>query len=187
MASGTGSNFEALVQASLHTLEAEISCLVVNNPGCGAQQKAEHLGIPVVVHDHRQYDSREDLDRALIETLVAERVEVVVMAGWMRIVTPVLINAFHNRLINIHPSLLPSFRGMDAVGQALKAGVSITGCTAHLVTKDVDAGAVVCQAAVPVLSGDDTASLSARIHAQEHKILPWAVALLGHQIRSTHG
>ncbi len=187
MASGQGSNFEALVQASRGDLEAEICCLVVNNPGCGAQQKAERHGIASVVLNHRDYASREDLDRALIETFRSQGVEVVVMAGWMRIVTPLLIDAFQNRLINIHPSILPSFRGMDAVGQALRAGVSLTGCTAHLVTEEVDAGAVICQAAVPVLAGDDTASLSARIHVQEHTMYPWAVALLGQQLRNAQG
>ena len=117
MASGTGSNFEALVQATQHELDAEICCLVVNNPGCGAQLKAERHGIPSVVLDHRLYNRREDLDRALIRVFLAERVEVVVMAGWMRIVTPLLIHAFQGRLINLHPSLLPSFRGMNAVGR----------------------------------------------------------------------
>ncbi len=187
MASGTGSNFEALVKACRHNLDAEIQCLVVNNPGCGAQRKASRLGIPAVVHDHRSYTSREDLDRALIDTFLADGVEVVVMAGWMRIVTPLLINAFPQRLINIHPSLLPSFRGMDAVGQALEAGVAITGCTAHLVTEEVDAGTVISQAAVPVLAGDDKGALAARIHAQEHIVYPWAVALLGQRIRNAQG
>ena len=101
------------------------------------------------------------------------------MAGWMRIVTPVLIGAYQGRLINIHPSLLPSFRGLDAVGQALKAGVRLTGCTAHIVTAEVDTGPVIAQAAVPVFDNDDHQSLSERIHRQEHRILPWAVALKG--------
>ena len=187
MASGTGSNFEALVQATQHELDAEICCLVVNKPGCGAQLKAERHGIPSVVLDHRLYNRREDLDRALIRVFLAERVEVVVMAGWMRIVTPLLIHAFQGRLINLHPSLLPSFRGMNAVGQALEAGVSISGCTAHLVSEEVDAGAVICQAAIPVLASDTEATLSERLHTQEHRMYPWAVALLGQRIRNAQG
>ena len=99
------------------------------------------------------------------------------MAGWMRIVTPLLVEAYPDRLLNIHPSLLPSFRGLDAVGQALAAGVQLTGCTAHLVRPEVDAGPVLVQAAVAVLAGDDHRSLSARIQRQEHRILPLAVAL----------
>lgn len=178
MASGAGSNFEALVQACrLGSLRADVSLLVVNNDGCGAQQRAERLGISCQLHDHRIHPSREQLDRALVESFQAAAVDLVVMAGWMRVVTPILIGAFPDRLINIHPSLLPSFRGLDAVGQALAAGVTLAGCTAHLVSEEVDAGRILVQAAVPVLAGDSHASLSRRIQVQEHRILPLAVAL----------
>lgn len=183
MASGSGSNFEALVEASRKGLQASIELLVVNNHGCGAQRRAERLGIPCEVVDHRSFASRDDLDHALVQRFQALGVDGVVMAGWMRIVSPVLINAFENRLINIHPSLLPSFRGLDAIGQALKAGVKVTGCSAHVVTADVDTGPVIAQAAVPVHPDDDHAALSARIHGQEHRILPWAVALKGQEWR----
>ncbi len=184
MASGSGSNFEALVAATQQHLDATIELLVVNNPGCGAQLRAERLGVDCIVHDHRQFTNREALDSALVSTFQAARVDGVVMAGWMRIVTPVLIGAFQGRLINIHPSLLPSFRGLDAVGQALKAGVRISGCSAHVVTADVDTGPVIAQAAVPVFDNDDHQSLSERIHRQEHRILPWAVALQGREWRN---
>ncbi|MFM7675844.1 MAG: phosphoribosylglycinamide formyltransferase [Synechococcus sp.] len=178
MASGNGSNFEALVAACRRGRPAgEVALLVVNNPGCGAARRAERLGIPCRTLDHRQQPSREALDRALIEAFQTEQVELVVMAGWMRIVTPVLIEAFPQRLVNIHPSLLPSFRGVDAVGQALAAGVRLAGCTAHLVSEEVDAGRILAQAAVPVLEGDDHATLAARILEQEHSILPLAVDL----------
>lgn len=183
MASGTGSNFEALVAAcSSGALPAEVRLLVVNQAGCGASVRAQRLGVPCQLIDHREYSSREELDRALIRAFGQARVDLVVMAGWMRIVTPVLIQAFPERLINIHPSLLPSFRGMDAVGQALTAGVRLSGCTAHLVSEEVDAGRVLAQAAVPVLAGDDHASLSDRIHAQEHRILPLAVQLAAERL-----
>lgn len=183
MASGAGSNFEALVVACRSgTLPAEVRLLVVNQPDCGARQRAQHLGVPCQLIDHRQHASREALDRALIAAFQQARVDLVVMAGWMRIVTPVLIQAFPDRLINIHPSLLPSFRGMDAVGQALAAGVRLSGCTAHLVSPEVDAGQVLVQAAVPVLTGDDHASLTARIHRQEHRILPLAVQLAAQRL-----
>jgi len=180
MASGNGSNFEALVDACRSgVLRASVEQLVVNNQGCGAQQRASRLGIPCRWLDHRRRPDREALDRDLIGIFRAARVDLVVMAGWMRIVTPVLIAAFPDRLVNVHPSLLPSFRGIDAVGQALAAGVTISGCTAHLVHPEVDAGPILVQAAVPVLAGDDHASLATRIRCQEHRILPLAVALAG--------
>jgi len=153
--------------------------LVVNNADCGARVRAERLGIPCVVHDHRIFNTRAALDQALVATFLEAGVEAVVMAGWMRIVTDVLIEAFPNRLINIHPSLLPSFRGLDAIGQALQSGVRITGCSAHLVSTEVDAGPVLAQAAVPILDGDDAISLADRIRVQEHRLLPWAVAIAG--------
>ena len=177
MASGNGSNFEALAQAiQAGKLNARIQRLVVNNPGCGAQQRAERLGIPVSVLDHRLLKNRRELDAELVRLFRADQVELVVMAGWMRIVTDVLISGFSERLINIHPSLLPSFRGMDAVGQALEAGVKLTGCTVHFVTEELDAGPILAQAAVPVLDGDDHATLAKRIQEQEHLLLPAALA-----------
>ncbi len=177
MASGNGSNFEALAQAiQAGNLNARIQRLVVNNPGCGAQQRAERLGIPVSVLDHRVIKDRRELDAELVRQFRADQVELVVMAGWMRIVTDVLVSGFSERLINIHPSLLPSFRGMDAVGQALDAGVKLTGCTVHIVTEELDAGPILAQAAVPVLDGDDHATLAKRIQEQEHLLLPAALA-----------
>jgi phosphoribosylglycinamide formyltransferase-1 len=184
MASGEGSNFEALVAACRQgPLRGQVLKLVVNNPGCGAQARADRLGIPCALVDHRRHQSREELDGALIETFTATGVDLVVMAGWMRIVTPRLIGAFPSRLINIHPSLLPSFRGLDAVGQALAAGVTLSGCTAHLVTEDLDGGTILAQATVPVLHGDDRDSLAARIHQQEHRLLPLAVAIAAARLR----
>ncbi|MBL6741552.1 MAG: phosphoribosylglycinamide formyltransferase [Synechococcus sp. BS301-5m-G53] len=177
MASGNGSNFEALAQAiQAGDLNARIQRLVVNNPGCGAQQRAERLGIPVSVLDHRLIKDRRELDAELVRLFRADRVELVVMAGWMRIVTEVLVSGFSDRLINIHPSLLPSFRGLDAIGQALQAGVKVTGCTVHIVTEELDAGPILAQAAVPVLDGDDHATLAKRIQEQEHLLLPKALA-----------
>ena len=178
MASGDGSNFEAVVQACRQgPLKAEVALLVVNKPDCGARGRAERLGVPVQVLDHRGFASREALDRALIDLFRTAAVDLIVMAGWMRIVTAVLIEAFPDRLVNIHPSLLPSFRGVDAIGQALAAGVRVSGCTAHLVRPEVDSGPVLVQAAVPLLESDDHASLADRIHRQEHRILPLAIAL----------
>ncbi len=180
MASGEGSNFEALVDATRGqppALHADVALLVVNNPGCGAQQRAERLGIPCQLIDHRRQPSRAALDAALITAFRQARADLVVMAGWMRIVTPTLIAAFPDRLVNIHPSLLPSFRGIDAVGQALAAGVTLSGCSVHLVSEEVDAGRILVQAAVPVLAGDSRDQLAARIRPLEHRLLPLGVAL----------
>ena len=188
MASGHGSNFEALVNACNDgQLAARVVQLIVNNPGCGATRRAERLGVPWRLLDHRGHASREALDQALVDCLQSRSVDVVVMAGWMRIVTPVLIQAFEGRLLNIHPSLLPSFKGMDAVGQALAAGVTLAGCTVHLVCEAVDAGEILMQAAVPVMADDDHASLSSRIQQQEHRLLPAAVALLAQRLDHHQG
>nr|WP_245552588.1 phosphoribosylglycinamide formyltransferase [Cyanobium gracile] len=183
MASGAGTNLEALARACGEgRLHGQVVVLAVNRADCGARARAERLGIPCQVLDHRHQPSREALDGALIRLFEAHRVDLVVMAGWMRIVTPVLIEAFPERLVNIHPSLLPSFRGADGVGQALAAGVTLAGCTAHLVTAEVDAGPILVQAAVPVLAGDDRERLHARIQHQEHRILPLAVSLAARRL-----
>ncbi len=177
LASGTGSNFEAIASAIANQqLNAQIQTLIYNNPGAGVVQRADRFGVPHQLLDHRQFERREDLDAAIVAALRAADVNWVIMAGWMRIVTPVLINAFPDRLLNIHPSLLPSFRGIRAVEQALAAGVKITGCTVHLVVPAVDAGEIIMQAAVPVLADDTVASLQARIHAEEYVIYPQAIA-----------
>ena len=184
MASGAGSNFEALVEACRSgVLAAEVVLLAVNNPGCGAQQRAERLGIPWQLHDHRAASSREALDQGLCRAFQEAEVDLVVMAGWMRIVTEELIGAFPERLINIHPSLLPSFRGSRAIADALEAGVTISGCTAHLVSLEVDTGPILVQAAVPVLENDSAQSLGERIHRQEHRILPQAVAIAAQRLQ----
>lgn len=178
MASGSGSNFEAIAQAITdQQLNAQVQVLLYNNPGAKAAARAERWSIPSVLLDHREFASREALDEAIVATLQQHEVEWVVMAGWMRIVTPVLINAFPRRILNIHPSLLPSFKGNRAVEQALAAGVKITGCTVHLVVPEVDSGDIIIQAAVPVLPNDTLETLHDRIHIQEHRIFPQAIAL----------
>ena len=178
MASGNGSNFEAIAQAiASQQLNAQIQVLIYNNPGIKAVARAEKWGVPAVLLNHRDYKRREDLDSAIVETLRQYEVKWLVMAGWMRVVTSVLIDAFPDRIINIHPSLLPSFKGVRAVEQALAAGVKIAGCTVHLVRPEVDSGPILIQAAVPVLPDDTPETLQARIQVQEHRILPQAIAL----------
>ncbi len=178
MASGSGSNFAALAQAIADgQLHAEIAVLIYNNPDALVSQRAAQWNIPAVLLNHRHFDSREGLDAKIAETLHDHQVEWVVMAGWMRLVTQVLIDAFPNRILNIHPSLLPSFPGVRAVEQALAAGVKITGCSVHRVILAVDSGPLLIQSAVPILPGDTPDSLHARIQVEEHRILPRAIAL----------
>jgi phosphoribosylglycinamide formyltransferase-1 len=178
LASGSGSNYEAVAQGiAKGELNAEIAVLIYNNPGAKVTERAPRYQTPTVLLNHRDYPQREDLDRAIVKTLHTYDVDWVIMAGWMRIVTAVLINAYPNRIINIHPSLLPSFKGIRAVEQALAAKVKITGCTVHLVSVEVDSGEILVQAAVPILPDDTPETLHARIQGQEHKILVGAIAI----------
>lgn len=178
MASGSGSNFEAVADAiASEQLNAQIQVLIYNNPGIKAVLRAEKRGVPTVLHNHRDY-KRDALDAEIVKTLQQYQVDYIVMAGWMRLVTPVLIEAFSDRIVNIHPSLLPSFKGVRAVEQAIAAGVKIAGCTVHLVRLEVDSGPILVQAAVPVLADDTAETLHARIQVQEHRILPLALAQL---------
>ncbi|MEA5616292.1 phosphoribosylglycinamide formyltransferase [Cronbergia sp. UHCC 0137] len=188
MASGNGSNFEVVAQAiEAGQLNAQIQVLIYNNPTAKAAVRAENRGVETVLLNHRDYNSREEFDRQIVQTLGRYEVEWVIMAGWMRLVTEVLIDAFPERIINIHPSLLPSFKGVRAVEQALAAGVKITGCTVHLLCLEMDSGPILMQAAVPVLADDTAETLHARIQLQEHRILPLAIALLGQSGSYTGG
>ncbi|ABX08804.1 phosphoribosylglycinamide formyltransferase [Prochlorococcus marinus] len=178
MASGSGTNFEALINAIKNSkLDAEIKCLVVNNSKCKAIEKAQKYNIPYVILDHRSFESRESLDREIIEYFESYKIEGIVMAGWMRIVTSTLINKYPNRLVNIHPSLLPSFPGNNAIKQALESGVKITGCSVHLVKEKVDSGPILIQSAVPIFESDNENILLRRVQKREHKILYVGVAI----------
>lgn len=178
MASGKGSNLEAIAAAIARgDLQAEIRVVIYNNPGAGVAERAERLGLPKVLLDHRQFACREALDQAIIATMQTHTADWAIMAGWMRRVTAELIQAFPQRVLNIHPSLLPSFPGIKAVEQALAKGVKVSGCTVHYAELTVDSGPIIMQAAVPVLADDTPATLQARIQTQEHVIYPAAIAL----------
>lgn len=178
MASGSGSNFEALMAViNQGKLNAQVQVVIYNNPTAKVKERAERWQVPSVLLDHRLFNSRELLDQAIVATLKDYGVDWVIMAGWMRIVTPVLLTAFPQRVINIHPSLLPSFRGVRAVEQALAAGVKVTGCTVHYASAEVDSGPIIAQAVVPILPDDTSDSLHNRIQVQEHQIFPRAIAL----------
>ena len=177
LASGSGSNLEAIATAIENgKLQAKIAVVIYNEPEAFAKQRAEKFGIPAIYINHRDYKSRQALDRAIIDVLNQYNVDLVIMAGWMRIVTQVLINAFPERILNIHPSLLPSFKGIHAINQAFDYGVKITGCTVHLLSLEVDSGKIIKQAAVEVLADDTLEALQKRIQVQEHIIYPEAIA-----------
>lgn len=178
LASGQGTNFQVLVDGMRGgDLPIELVLLIYNNPEAPVATRAARAGIPALLLDHRCFASREALDEAIAAALEAHGVELVVMAGWMRVVTAVLIERFPNRILNVHPSLLPAFRGARAIEQALAHGVKLTGCTVHLVHLDVDSGPILAQAAVPVLEDDTVETLAERIHAEEYRIYPQVVRL----------
>jgi len=177
LASGSGTNLEALIDAGARGElgDARVVVVGVNVANCGALARARTAGLPAFVLDHRTHPTREAFDGALVSALRARDVELVVLAGFMRILTPTLLAAFPDRVINIHPSLLPAFPGVDGQAQALRAGVKISGCTVHFVETGVDCGPIIAQAAVPVRDDDDVERLRLRILAEEHKLLPAVV------------
>ena len=171
--SGRGSNMEAIVRAQIPG--ARIVAVISNRPDAGGLEFAARHGIASQVVDHRAYPSREAFDAALAELIDGFSPDLVVLAGFMRVLTDAFVSRYAGRLLNIHPSLLPSFPGLHTHRRALEAGVRVHGTTVHFVTPTLDCGPIVIQAAVPVLPGDDEASLAARVLVQEHRIYPQAV------------
>ncbi|OWZ25114.1 phosphoribosylglycinamide formyltransferase [Wolbachia endosymbiont of Wuchereria bancrofti] len=172
--SGRGSNMQALMKACQnYGFPAEMACVISNNNKAAGLKVAEQAGMPTFVVENKPLD----VDK-IHEILVQHEVNLVCLAGFMRILKADFLNKWHGKVINVHPSLLPSFKGLNAQEQALKAGVKVTGCTVHYVTSEVDAGAIIAQAAVPVLPNDDIHSLSKRILAEEHKCYVEAVRLI---------
>jgi phosphoribosylglycinamide formyltransferase-1 len=178
LASGSGSNLQSILNACAQgRIPAQVAVVISNVPGAKALDRARNASVPVVELAHQLFPSREAYDAKLVELLREYGVELVCLAGFMRLITPVLLRAFENKILNIHPALLPSFPGMHAVRRALQAGVKVSGCTVHVVDEGTDTGPIVVQAAVPVLDGDDEQSLASRILAQEHRCYPWAIRL----------
>lgn len=171
--SGRGSNMEAIVRAQIPG--AEVSAVIANRPDAAGLAFAVDHGIVTQVVDHKAYPSREAFDAALADAIDAYRPDLVVLAGFMRVLTDAFVARYAGRLLNIHPSLLPSFPGLHTHRKAIEAGVRVHGATVHFVTPTLDCGPVVIQAAVPVLPGDDEAALARRVLEQEHRIYPQAV------------
>jgi len=176
MCSGSGSNFENVVRTCVHD---EVVIMIHNKKHCGAMKRANKLGIP---HCHIKSKDEDQI----ITMFKAWRVELIVMAGWMRIVTNELIQAFPDRIINVHPSLLPKYKGLHAVERAFESGDTVTGATVHYVTEELDSGAIIEQGEVPIHSNDTIDTLTRRIHLQEYAILPTAIENVKHQLQKSN-
>ena len=176
--SGGGTNLQAIIDAiEAKKLDAEICVVLSNKADAYGLARAKQHGIATAVLDHKSFASREDYDQAVVDVLRARGVELVILAGFMRLLSPVFIKAYSNRIMNIHPSLLPSFPGLHVQKKALDHGVRFAGCTVHFVNEECDEGPIIIQAVVPVYSDDDEATLAARILKQEHRIYPRAIQL----------
>lgn len=176
--SGSGTNLQAIIDATgKGEISGKVVCVISNKATAFGLERAANHGITAIHLDHRQYRDRAGYDAELVRILKEHRVDLVVLAGFMRIVTPVLLDAFTNRVMNIHPAILPSFPGLDAQKQALDYGVKVSGCTVHFVDAGTDTGPIIMQAVVPVLEDDTEETLSQRIHHEEHRIYPAAIQL----------
>ena len=177
--SGRGSNLQALIDATRDgRLDAHIAVVISNNADAYGLERARAAGIDAICVSHRGWPSRDDFDRAIVHELTSRGVTLVCLAGFMRLIGPPLLDAFPNAILNIHPSLLPAFPGVDAQHQAFDHGVKVSGVTVHLVDADLDAGPIVIQRTVPVLDDDTAESLAARILVEEHRAYPEAVAIV---------
>ncbi len=177
--SGRGTNLQALIDACADPdYPGEIALVISNRPKAAGLERAGKAGIPREVIDHKDFDNREDFEAALNQALRSAKIDYICLAGFMRVLTHGFASDWRGRLINIHPSLLPSFEGLHVHERMIEAGVKIAGCTVHFVSAEVDNGPIIGQAAVPVLPGDDADSLAARILEQEHRLYPACLRLL---------
>ena len=178
--SGSGTNFQAILDAiDEQRLDAKVSVVISNVASAGGLERAKRKDIPAIVIDHRRYGNRKDFDAAVVEVLEGHGVDYVVLAGFMRVLTNVLLDAFPTRVVNIHPALLPAFPGLNAQSQAFAYGVRVAGCTVHFVDAGTDTGPIIAQAVVPVRNDDDDESLRQRILRAEHKLLPTVLQWIG--------
>ncbi|MCY3827464.1 MAG: phosphoribosylglycinamide formyltransferase [Candidatus Dadabacteria bacterium] len=173
--SGSGTNLQAVIDSGIES--ANIAVVVCDTPGVMAIERAKKQGIPVELVNSRDFESREEFERQIVAKIDRYDIGLVVLAGFMRILTPYFLRRFANRIINIHPSLLPSFPGTNSVRQALDYGVKKTGCTVHFVREEVDSGPIILQAVVPVTEEDTEETLLEKVHTEEYRILPEAIRL----------
>jgi phosphoribosylglycinamide formyltransferase 1 len=179
LVSGRGSNLQAIIDSiEKNNLAAEISLILSNVPDAYALQRGKKHGLESIFLDPKSFSSRDDYEKQMIELLQTKSIDLICLAGFMRILGKKFIEAFSGKIINIHPSLLPAFPGLDVQEKALQHGVRFSGCTVHFVNEEVDGGAIISQAVVPIFDADDTQSLSDRILEQEHIIYPEAIRLI---------
>ena len=176
-ASGTGSNFEAIMDQH-DSLNCEVALLVCDKPGAKVLEKAEQFGVPTFVFDPKKYDAKETYEQEIVDHLQKNDVKWIFLAGYMRIAGKTLLQAFEERIINIHPSLLPAFPGIDAIGQAFEAGVKITGVTVHYIDEGIDTGPIIAQESLEILPDDTKETLQKRIQKIEHKLYPQVIKQL---------
>lgn len=180
--SGSGTNLQAILDAAGQgRIPVEIRVVISNRPKAMGLERARAAGVPAVVVSHKKFDGREAFEQRLIDVLAEHGARWVALAGFMRLLTPHFLRAFKDRVVNIHPALLPSFPGTHAQRQALEYGVRFSGCTVHFVDDGTDTGPIIAQAVVPVLDTDTEETLAARILEQEHRIYPWVLDLLAQQ------
>ncbi len=165
MCSGNGTNFENIVRTCN---KDEVVVMIHNKKKCGAAKRADKFGIPCT-------HIKSENEQLIIDVMEAWKVDLIVLAGWMRIISPKLINAFPNKIINVHPSLLPKYKGLHAVEQAMESGDKVTGCTVHYVTEELDSGTIILQGEVPILEDDTVETLTKRIQRKEYALLPAAI------------
>lgn len=179
-ASGSGSNFAAIMEAieRQELTGVEVELLVCDKPGAYVLERAAQYEVPAFVFRAQEYPDKQSFEQEILGRLEALGIELIVLAGYMRLIGETLLKAYGGRMINLHPSLLPAFTGKDAVGQAYRYGVKITGITIHFVDEGMDTGPIIMQESVPVYGSDDEETLARRIHSQEHRLLPQAVQLI---------
>jgi phosphoribosylglycinamide formyltransferase 1 len=176
--SGNGSNFQAIVDAKKKGLfSAEIALMVCDNPDAQAVKRSEKENIPYIAISGKDFSSKEKLEQRIIDELEAGKIGLICLAGYMRLLSPAFVQRYAGKIINVHPALLPAFKGADAIGDAYKYGVKVTGVTVHFVTEDVDAGPIILQEAVTIEDGCTRETLAEKIHEVEHKLYPQAIKL----------
>lgn len=176
--SGHGTNLQAIIDAvKKRRIKARLSLVVCDNPKAYALRRARHAGIGVAIFDPKDFPSKKELESAVIRELNRKKIRLIALAGYMRILSDGFVRKYKNRIMNIHPALLPAFKGGQAIKDALKCGVKVTGATVHFVTEEVDGGPIILQAACPVKGNDNKKTLLARVHKLEHKIYPEAIEL----------
>ena len=186
LASGEGTNFQELIDLSKsNKFDIDIKLLITNKPEAGCLLRAKKSNISYKIIKTSDYENKKYFEEEIINTIKKYDIEIIVMAGWMKIMSSKFVNSFKNKIINIHPSLLPSFKGNDAINEAITSGSKITGCSVHFVEPEVDSGSLIMQAALSISDQDNIDSIAKKIHLLEHKILPLSISEAGYKLRNS--